>query len=484
MALAVALAVRGPRLGHVYVDLATIRETAAVDADEPVDLSALPWPDRRASGSSASRRSPLVAVGEDDAAEPAAAPGRHRRSTSTATGARSARSPPTCARSSAAPAGDVDDDVLADGLDAAVPGRDRRAASAWPRAAAVLRRFAVVAGGPGTGKTTTVARIVALLAEQAAAAGDAAAAGRARRARPARPPPASRRRSTRRPPALDVSDAVRAQLLALAGLDAAPPARLAPGQPQPLPPRPRQPPAARRRDRRRDLDGLALADGEAGRGGPADARLVLVGDPGQLTSIEAGAVLGDIVGPPRRAAMRAGARSGDRHQSRRRPPPGARRRRHRRARPRPPLRRRHRALAARSRATPTRSELLADPPDERRRGSRSTPRASRRALAPVRDGAVAAARAVDRRGPRRRRAGRRSRRSAASASCARTAAGPTASRPGRRGSRAGWRPRSTASAPRGRWYVGRPLLVTENDYGLRLYNGDTGVVVADRARRA
>ena len=31
---------------------------------------------------------------------------------------------------------------------------------------------------------------------------------------------------------------------------------------------------------------------------------------------------------------------------------------------------------------------------------------------------------------------------------------------------------------RARWYAGRPLLVTENDYGLRLYNGDTGVVVA------
>jgi exodeoxyribonuclease V alpha subunit len=28
-----------------------------------------------------------------------------------------------------------------------------------------------------------------------------------------------------------------------------------------------------------------------------------------------------------------------------------------------------------------------------------------------------------------------------------------------------------------RWYVGRPLLVTENDYELGLYNGDTGVVV-------
>jgi exodeoxyribonuclease V alpha subunit len=32
-----------------------------------------------------------------------------------------------------------------------------------------------------------------------------------------------------------------------------------------------------------------------------------------------------------------------------------------------------------------------------------------------------------------------------------------------------------ADAP---WYAGRPLLVTENDYGLRLNNGDTGVVVA------
>ncbi len=28
------------------------------------------------------------------------------------------------------------------------------------------------------------------------------------------------------------------------------------------------------------------------------------------------------------------------------------------------------------------------------------------------------------------------------------------------------------------WYPGRPLLVTANDYGLRIYNGDTGVVVA------
>jgi exodeoxyribonuclease V alpha subunit len=35
------------------------------------------------------------------------------------------------------------------------------------------------------------------------------------------------------------------------------------------------------------------------------------------------------------------------------------------------------------------------------------------------------------------------------------------------------------------WYAGRPVLVTANDYGLGLYNGDTGVtVVRDDALRA
>ena len=29
----------------------------------------------------------------------------------------------------------------------------------------------------------------------------------------------------------------------------------------------------------------------------------------------------------------------------------------------------------------------------------------------------------------------------------------------------------------GEWYVGRPLLVTSNDYALDVYNGETGVVV-------
>ncbi|MGI8594933.1 MAG: exodeoxyribonuclease V subunit alpha, partial [Solirubrobacteraceae bacterium] len=63
--LAAALAVRAPRLAHVHVDLATIRDTATAEADEPVDLSALPWP---TAGEWTSRvaASGLVAVGEDD----------------------------------------------------------------------------------------------------------------------------------------------------------------------------------------------------------------------------------------------------------------------------------------------------------------------------------------------------------------------------------------------------------------------------------
>lgn len=36
----------------------------------------------------------------------------------------------------------------------------------------------------------------------------------------------------------------------------------------------------------------------------------------------------------------------------------------------------------------------------------------------------------------------------------------------------------TGQPPWTPWYAGRPLLVTANDYGLRVYNGDTGVVLA------
>lgn len=41
-----------------------------------------------------------------------------------------------------------------------------------------------------------------------------------------------------------------------------------------------------------------------------------------------------------------------------------------------------------------------------------------------------------------------------------------------------WLAEATGEPTWATWYVGRPILVTVNDYGLKLYNGDTGVTVA------
>ena len=76
----------------------------------------------------------------------------------------------------------------------------------WAAATAVLRRLCVIAGGPGSGKTTTLARVVALLDEQA----DELAAGRPRRSSawprpPARRRPGWRKRSTPKPCELEVA---------------------------------------------------------------------------------------------------------------------------------------------------------------------------------------------------------------------------------------------------------------------------------------
>ena len=139
-------------------------------------------------------------------------------------------------------------DMLAEGLRRLFTGdadlRQRLAA-----AAAVLRRFAVVAGGPGTGKTTTVARIVALLAEQAAGYGWrpplvalAAPTGKAA----ARLQEAVHEETVTLPVSQEIKNAAPGP----ASLDAAPAARLAAGKPQPLRPRSRESPAARRGDRR------------------------------------------------------------------------------------------------------------------------------------------------------------------------------------------------------------------------------------------
>jgi exodeoxyribonuclease V alpha subunit len=193
-----------------------------------------------------------------------------------------------------------------------------------------------------------------------------------------------------------------------------------------------------------------------------DARLVLVGDPGQLTSIEAGAVLGDVVGTGD-AAGRPGIVV---------------------------LERVHRF----GRGIATVAEAI-------RRGDADATLAALRSgaegvtwidadadagdddgkeLAPLRDGAVRAAREVI----QAARAG--------DAHAALEGLGAfrilCAHRRGAHGVEP-WMERIErwlaveidGFGAEGRWYAGRPLLVTENDYGLRLFNGDAGVVVADGA---
>jgi exodeoxyribonuclease V alpha subunit len=305
--LAVALAVRAPRIGHVLVDLHTIRDTVAVDTEDPIDLDALHWPDAGSWVASVAA-SPLVAL--EDSGEPAVRPLRLRGSwlyldRYWAEEVAVAR---TLSQMLQAPEFSIDEARLRSGL-ARLFGPDApddRQADAV--AAAVRRRFAVVAGGPGTGKTTTVARIVALLCEQAGSdqrpprVALAAPTGKAA----ARLEQAVREEARK----LDVSEDVRRTLL---GLRSSTIHRLLGWRPGSS--------TRFRHDRHRRLPhDVVIVDEtsmvslslmarliEALR---SDARLVLIGDPGQLASIEAGAVLGDIVDADRAATHPGGSHEG------------------------------------------------------------------------------------------------------------------------------------------------------------------------------
>jgi exodeoxyribonuclease V alpha subunit len=467
--LAAALAVRGPRLGHVLVDLATISQTATVETDEPIDLSTLPWPDaltwpERLAASS------LVAVGEDDkvgkespagdATTPAVSSCPLRRVGSLVYLDRYWREERQVAADLRVLAGRRPEgvllDVLDEGLERLFTGEadDRQSKAA---ASAVRRGLTIVAGGPGTGKTTTVARIVALLAEQAAAAGTApplvalaAPTGKA----------AARLEESVHTEAgdLPVDEAIRTQLLEL---HASTLHRLLGWRPD------SQSRFRHNRSQRLPHDVVIVDETsmvslsmmarlvEAVR---PDARLILVGDPGQLASIEAGAVLGDIVGPAGDENTRAGIVV---------------------------LSRVHRygggiaglAEAIRRGDADGVLEVLAQSPDGVTWiGVDAADPAADDALGPLRGLATTAAtKVID----------------AARAGDARTAIDGLGSfrvlcahRRGPQGV-ATWTARierwlaaeiDDFAADR-RWYAGRPLLVTENDYQLKLYNGDTGVVI-------
>ena len=297
--LAVALAVRAPRIGHVLVDLASIRDTVAIDTEDPIDLDTLRWPSapewvRAVAGS------PLVAGERVDADRGDADPDPVRPLRLRGTWlyldrywAEEIAVAQALASMLAQPGTGVDEARLQAGL-ARLFADDPDGRQAAAAAAAIRRRFAVVAGGPGTGKTTTVARIAALLAEIGGADGRAplvalvAPTGKAAaRLQEAVHDDAGR---------LDVAPEIRDALL---GLHASTIHRL-------LGWRSGSSSRFRHDHNRRLPHDVVIVDEtsmvslslmsrliEALR---SDARLVLVGDPGQLASIEAGAVLGDIVG--------------------------------------------------------------------------------------------------------------------------------------------------------------------------------------------
>ena len=310
--LGAAFAVRAVRTGHVCVDLETISTSATSDLDPGADLAALPWP-APADWVAALSRSRLVAPAEADGHGP---PRPLRLDGSRLYLERYWRQECQVASDLAdravQPTFEIDPLVLRDGLarlfpspeaadgrgPGSDPGRVPDGTDLAPLAAAVAltRRLSVVAGGPGTGKTTTVARILALLFEQAAATG-------------ARPPRVALSAPTGKAAArlaqavhdeaatMRVDDQVRSRLLAL---DASTLHRLLGWRPD------SSSRFAHDRSNRLPHDFVVVDETsmlslslmarllDAVR---PDARLVLVGDPQQLASVEAGAVLGDVVGP-------------------------------------------------------------------------------------------------------------------------------------------------------------------------------------------
>jgi exodeoxyribonuclease V alpha subunit len=164
--LAAALVVRAVRQGSVCLRVAQAAATTAVDGVSAEDVAALPWPPADEWVATV-EASPLVAVGESG---PADRPlrfvdgllylDRYWRQQQVIAGYVDAATAHPPARP---PDADVVRRALARLFPDAEPDRQRLAA-----VVAAHRRLSILAGGPGTGKTTTVAKILAVLQDQAA----------------------------------------------------------------------------------------------------------------------------------------------------------------------------------------------------------------------------------------------------------------------------------------------------------------------------
>ncbi len=177
--LAAALALRGPRYGHVCVELDRIAAHVAVEPQpgsgqgsrsDAAEVDTLDWPATDAWRATLTA-SPLTRSG-GDAATPLVLAGsrlyldrywRYEQRLATALEDRAT----TAEHAQAAPAAAVG--TWLDELFGPARELDRQRLAA---AVALTRRLTVIAGGPGTGKTYTVARVLALL-HRAALAGTA-----------------------------------------------------------------------------------------------------------------------------------------------------------------------------------------------------------------------------------------------------------------------------------------------------------------------
>jgi exodeoxyribonuclease V alpha subunit len=291
--LAAALASRAVREGHVCVDLPRLIGGAALVDDAGVAVDCV-WPGW-SEWTAALDTSALITAGETPAAAPLVldASGRlylqrywrYQTRLAAALLSRAAEEEPA-----------IDDPVLAAGLARLFSAEQRESGAVDDQCVAavvaVLRRLCVISGGPGTGKTHTVVRILALLVEQALQRGERpprvallAPTGKAA----ARLSEAIRIGKAELPCGPEVVAAIPQEAATLhRGLGAIPgrSARYRHGPDQPL------------------LADVVVVD-EASMvdlalmarlldAVPAHARLILLGDRDQLASVEAGAVLGDI----------------------------------------------------------------------------------------------------------------------------------------------------------------------------------------------
>ncbi|WP_240465814.1 AAA family ATPase, partial [Cellulomonas iranensis] len=301
--LAAALAVRAVRAGSVCVDLADAPSLVAEGSPDAPDVPPpdVPWPAHDA-WTAAVRRSSLVADGPDGPADRPVrwVDGRVYLD-------RYWRDEQVVRREVDARLGGVlpvDDAALRAAVAARFPGpRDARQRVA--AATAALSRLTVLTGGPGTGKTTTVARLVAVLRDVhgpglrvALAAPTGRAAARLQEAVTAELDRLAREDDVRG--GAQVDEVAAPVAAATAQLTASTVHRL-------LGWRPSSTRFAHDRTHRLPHD-LVVLDEASMVSLPLlarvldalrpDARLVLVGDPDQLASVEVGAVLGDLVARP------------------------------------------------------------------------------------------------------------------------------------------------------------------------------------------